>query len=91
MVETGDWLVPRYRGEPFYDKPALTYWSIGASFEVFGTDAGAGRLPSALALVGVLLAASWLGRQLFDASVGSTAAWMLITTPALVAFGRTAM
>ena len=32
MLKSGDWLVPRYRGEPFYDKPALTYWAIAASY-----------------------------------------------------------
>jgi 4-amino-4-deoxy-L-arabinose transferase-like glycosyltransferase len=30
MVESGDWLVPRYRGEPFFDKPALAYWLMAA-------------------------------------------------------------
>jgi len=25
MVETGDWVVPRYQGEPFFDKPPLVY------------------------------------------------------------------
>src|SRR5438477_7920594 len=26
IVETGDWLVPRFRDEPFFDKPPLVYW-----------------------------------------------------------------
>ena len=25
MVETGDYMVPRYQGQAFYDKPALSY------------------------------------------------------------------
>src|SRR5262245_39620165 len=44
MVESGDWLVPRYRGEPFFDKPALAYWLMAASMTVGGATAAAGRL-----------------------------------------------
>ena len=42
----GDWLVPRYRGEPFFDKPALTYWLMAAAFRAFGFSPGAARLVS---------------------------------------------
>ena len=51
MVESGDYLVPRYRGEPFFDKPPLTYWLMAASFRVFGFTLTAARLvPVAAAL-----------------------------------------
>src|SRR5262245_21068232 len=32
MVESGDWLVPYFRGVPFFDKPVLTYWLMAGSF-----------------------------------------------------------
>ena len=32
MVERADWLVPYYRGEPFFDKPPLTYWLMALAF-----------------------------------------------------------
>lgn len=56
MVETGDWLVPHYRGEPFYDKPPLTYWLLALSFEAFGPGLFAGRLVAAL----LALATLWI-------------------------------
>ena len=59
MVETSDWLVPRYRGEPFYDKPPLTYWLLASSFEFFGPSLFAGRL------MAVLLAMATLGATYF--------------------------
>ncbi len=91
MVESGDWLVPRYRGEPFYDKPALTYWAMAAAMGAFGTSEGPGRLPSVLAALGTLLTTVALGRTLLGLAAGRLAALMLATTPALLAFGRTAM
>ncbi|MCM2257783.1 MAG: glycosyltransferase family 39 protein [Vicinamibacteria bacterium] len=91
MVESGDWLVPRYRGEAFYDKPALTYWSMAASQALFGVAEGPGRLPSVLAALATLLATVALGRSLLGLAAGRLAALMLVTTPALLAFGRTAM
>jgi hypothetical protein len=66
MVERADWLVPYYRGQPFFDKPPLTYWLMAASFRAFGFSAGAGRLVPAFATLGVLLATLWLGSVLFD-------------------------
>lgn len=91
MVESGDWLVPRYRGEPFYDKPPLTYWAMAASQALFGVGEGPARLPSVLAALGTLLATVALGRRLLGLAAGRLAALMLVTTPALLAFGRTAM
>ena len=31
MLESGDWITPRYKGELRVDKPILTYWLIAAS------------------------------------------------------------
>jgi len=54
MVERSDWLVPYYRGEPFYDKPPLTYWLLAASFQAFGPSLFSGRLVAALLALATL-------------------------------------
>ena len=41
MVESGDWLIPRYEGQPFFDKPILSYWLMAGAMELLGTTAGA--------------------------------------------------
>lgn len=69
MVESGDWLVPTYRGEPFYDKPPLTYWLMAASFEFLGPSLIAGRLVAALLALATLCATFLLTRGLV-ASIG---------------------
>jgi 4-amino-4-deoxy-L-arabinose transferase-like glycosyltransferase len=91
MVERSDYLVPHFQGEPFFDKPALTYWLIAAAYRAFGFTPAAARLVPVLAALGVLLATAWLGRKLFGREVALAAAAVLATTLAFVAFGRIAM
>jgi 4-amino-4-deoxy-L-arabinose transferase-like glycosyltransferase len=91
MVETGDWIVPRYEGRPFFDKPVLSYWLMAAAMKGLGTTPGAARLVPVLASVGVLLAVAWLGALLFDRRTGLVGALVLATTLAFLSFARVAM
>jgi 4-amino-4-deoxy-L-arabinose transferase-like glycosyltransferase len=66
MVRTGDWITPRFDGQPRFDKPILFYWLIALSYTVFGVTEFAVRFWSALgalALVFVLYraGAGWFG------------------------------
>jgi 4-amino-4-deoxy-L-arabinose transferase-like glycosyltransferase len=64
MLESGDYLVPRYRGEPFLDKPILPFWIVAASYRLLGVSVAAERLPTALAgLLTALLLGLWVGRR----------------------------
>ncbi len=40
MVERGDWIIPRWQGEAFLDKPILFTWTQAASLKVFGMNEG---------------------------------------------------
>jgi len=91
MLEHGDWLVPYFRGEPFFDKPILTYWLIAASFRAFGFSAEAARLVPAAATVAVLGVTVWLGTLLFDRRSALLGGVVLATTVAFLNFGRVAM
>ena len=52
MLQSGDFLLPSLNGEPFLEKPPLSYWLQAASIDAFGYQALAPRLPSALAGTG---------------------------------------
>lgn len=91
MVETGDWLVPRYQGEAFFDKPPLAYWLMAAGFLGLGPDPGVARLVPALAALGAVLATAWLGVLLFDRRTALAGAVVLSTTLAFLIFARVAM
>jgi 4-amino-4-deoxy-L-arabinose transferase-like glycosyltransferase len=90
-VESGDWIVPRYEGKPFFDKPILSYWLMAAAMEGIGPTAGAARLVPALAAIGVVLATAWLGVLLFDRRSAIAGALVLATTLAFLSFARVAM
>jgi 4-amino-4-deoxy-L-arabinose transferase-like glycosyltransferase len=91
MIESGDWLVPRYEGEPFFDKPILSYWLMAAAMKALGPTPAAARLVPVLAALGLVLATAWLGTLLFDRRSALAGALVLATTLAFLSFARVAM
>jgi 4-amino-4-deoxy-L-arabinose transferase-like glycosyltransferase len=91
MVESGDWLVPQYEGQPFFDKPVLTYWLMAASMWHLGPGPGVARLVPALAALGVVLVTVWVGTLVFDRRSALAGGVVLATTLAFLSFARVAM
>jgi 4-amino-4-deoxy-L-arabinose transferase-like glycosyltransferase len=92
MLESGDWLVPRYEGEPFFDKPILSYWLMAAAMDALGTTtAAAARLVPVLSALGLVCTTAWLGALLFDRRSALAGALVLATTLAFLSFARVAM
>ena len=48
MIESGNWVVPKLIGVRYFEKPVLGYWLNAASIMLFGENAFAVRLSSAL-------------------------------------------
>ena len=72
MVQSGDYLTPRYAdGTERFKKPLLTYWVLCASYKVIGVSVFSSRLPFLLAGCGVVWLTWRLGRTLFG--TGGTA------------------
>jgi 4-amino-4-deoxy-L-arabinose transferase-like glycosyltransferase len=90
MAETRDWVTPRLWGTPWFEKPVLYYWAAGAAMRLFGVSEFSARLPSALAALLAVFAATWTALR----SYGLGAAWytllMLPTTVAMIGFARAA-
>lgn len=65
MLTQGSALVTTYAGATEYWnlKPPLGYWLIGAAYRLFGENAFALRLPSALAALAVVALTMWLARR----------------------------
>ncbi len=66
--------VPLLAGEPFCEKPPLTYWAAGAAIDVFGNDAWAARLPNVLYALVTALAVGLIGRRSAGPLAGLAAA-----------------
>jgi 4-amino-4-deoxy-L-arabinose transferase len=88
MLASGDWVVPRLDGIRFFHKPPLGYWLNAAAMTLFGENAFAVRLPSAMsvgisALFVFLLVRKFTGRHL----PAILAAVILITSAEVLAVG----
>ena len=66
MIQSGDWVVPRFNGEIFLHKPPLLFWLIALPSKIYGSVTPfLARLPSAFfAWVGGLIVYLW-GRKMW--------------------------
>jgi len=69
MVESGEYLVPRFCGVPFRDKPIVFFLAEAASLKVFGMTEAAVRLPGELFVLAGCATAGLLAWRLFDEEV----------------------
>src|SRR5438552_13854904 len=66
MIESHQWFLPTNDGIPRLQKPPLLYWLIIASFELFGINPAAARLPVAVAVVATVALIFLIGEKLTD-------------------------
>ena len=84
MLRAGDWVVPRFEGEPRLVKPPLLHWLQAGAFAVFGPLERAARLPALLATLVTAGLIGRVGRARFGGAGGAWGAWIWLT--ALVPF-----
>lgn len=83
MSQRGSWVLPWFNGEPRLRKPPLSYWVAALVGRVAGHDPlrpADGRIPSALAGVGILALVLWTGRRLYGSETALLAGAMLISS-----------
>ncbi|MCH8273193.1 MAG: glycosyltransferase family 39 protein [Armatimonadetes bacterium] len=88
MLERGDWVAISYRGEPFFEKPILIYWSAMLFLKAGVPDVLALRLGPVLATAGTLLITTAFARRRFGDEVGLWSLLILACSPLLVLVGR---
>ena len=64
MVESGDWLTPRFNYQNRWEKPVLYYWLTSATYLITGPTEFAARLWAALSGAGLALLAWGIARHL---------------------------
>ncbi len=74
MLGSHNFVVPTFNFAPRYAKPPLIYWCMAASYEIFGENAFAARLPSLLAVAGTAVLLLRWGRALGSQAAGLIAA-----------------
>ena len=91
MVETGDWVTPRYNGEYRFEKPVMFYWLVALAYLPAGAGEFAARLPSALAGLGLVLAAFACARRWYDEDTALLAGAVTATSFGYIAVARQAL
>lgn len=91
MLQTGNFIVPKFNGDIFAHKPPLIYWLMAGSMTVFGETEFAARFVSAPATAATAFLLFLIGRRMFGRSAGL---WAMLVYPSsmLIAYlGATAM
>ena len=90
MLASGDWLHTTLQGLDRFDKPILVYWLQGVSMALFGVEAWAARVPSALCAFATALVVGRFAAQRYGRQVGWLAAFVLSTCLGFLSIGRAA-
>lgn len=85
MLTSGDWLVPRIAGLPFFHKPPLFYWLSALSMGLGGAHELPARTPSLLAATLAATALYLFVRRYRDSRVATLAVVILCTQPGFYA------
>ena len=89
MFMTGDWVMPRFDGFRFYDKPPLQYWTTALAYQAFGVHEWTARLWSAITGLLCVAAIAYAARRVWGLRHARLAAMVcagsvLVTTGAHV-------
>ncbi|MFZ0479010.1 MAG: glycosyltransferase family 39 protein [Terriglobales bacterium] len=79
MLLRHDWVTLYVNGERYLEKAPLMYWSVAASYELFGISEWSTRFPLMLGVLAMILATYGLGRWAFGGEGGFDAGLVLAT------------
>ena len=92
MLMTGDWLHPRINGQPYFDKPLVSYWFAAVVSKLAGghvTELSV-RLPSAIFALAGLGCIISVARKFYSERTAYLAGWLLLSTYSFIVWGRLA-
>lgn len=88
MLESGDWVTPRLDGIAYLEKAPLKYWTIAASFAIFGVHDWAARIPVVVSVVLLCCLVAHIGAWAHSPRAGLCAGLALATSTGLFLFTR---
>jgi 4-amino-4-deoxy-L-arabinose transferase-like glycosyltransferase len=88
MAVANHWVVPLYRGQPYYQKPPLFFWLIRVAYACFGVHDWTARLIPCVAAVGTILVTFLWGTKSVGLRAGLAAALILCLSPRFLHQGR---
>ena len=89
MLLRHDWITLYANGIRYLEKAPLLYWSIAASFRLFGPTTAAARLPLAFAVLALAFATESFARRIFrSARAGLYAALLILSSTGIFLYSR---
>jgi len=88
MLTSGDWVTARLDGVMYIEKPPFIYWSMAASYRVFGVHDWAARVPIALSAIALALLTAAFGTWAFGKRAGFCAGLCMATCVGIFLFTR---
>ena len=88
MVQSGDFTVPRLNDVRYFEKPPFLYWSVAASYKLFGINEWSFRFPNALAAVLCVFSLFFFLRRWVDEKAAFLASLVLLSSPGFFAMAR---
>lgn len=91
MAQSGDWVTPRLWGEPWFEKPALTYWLTAAGTVMGLPGEWASRAPLAVLSILFLGFYAWALSRLAGLREAAAATMMLASSAGWLAYSHVAV
>jgi len=91
MIVRGDWVTPYANGVRFLEKGPLMYWVTAASMRLFGVNEFALRLPTALAVIALVLLVTLMARRAAGAGAAIAAGLCIACSTGTYLFTREAL
>jgi len=91
MMRLGEWIVPTANGMQFFEKPPFTYYMMDLSFMLFGENAFAARLPSALFTLFTALILFRFGKDMLTPQFGLATALIFLSMLEVSLLGHAAI
>ncbi len=91
MVESGDWIIPKFNYAERFDKPILFYWLIACSYKLFGVSEFSARLPSVVASAGTIALVFLFGCHFWNPQIGFVSALLLLSCAEYFGLSRAAV
>jgi 4-amino-4-deoxy-L-arabinose transferase-like glycosyltransferase len=88
MLASGDWVTARLDGVAYLEKAPLIYWTIAATYKIFGVHDWAARIPIALSAIGLCWLTVAFGTWAFGKRAGFYAGLCIGTCVGLFLFTR---
>lgn len=94
MFDRRDAVTPTLGGFTWFEKPALLYWGMMASYQVFGVSEWSARLPAICSGLLAVLMIGWVGKRVEDTEspgvnhLGLISSLVLASSAGLIVFSR---